>query len=56
MMSSNMEMFMMILNMKMLKILHKDSCIGILYQLMISISMMKILWEIFCHMIKRKNL
>jgi hypothetical protein len=30
--SSNMEMFMMMLNMKMLKILHKDSWIEILYQ------------------------
>lgn len=45
--SSNMEMFMMMLNMKMSKILHKDSWIGILSQPMISISLMKILWVIF---------
>jgi hypothetical protein len=51
MMSSYMKMFM-----KMLKILHKDSWIGILHQLMILISMMKILWEILCRMINRKNL
>jgi hypothetical protein len=48
--SSNMEMFM-----KMFKILHKDSWIGILHQPMILISIMKILCEVFCHMIKRKN-
>jgi hypothetical protein len=45
-----MEMFMM-----MLKILHKDSWIGILHQFMILISRMKILWEILCHLIKRKK-
>jgi len=49
-----MEMFMMMLNMKMLKILHKDSWIGILHQFMILISRMKILWEILCRLIKRK--
>jgi len=56
MMSSYMEMFMMMLNMKMLKILHKDLWIGILHQFMILISRIKILWEILCRLIKRKNL
>jgi len=45
-----------VLNMNMLKILHKDSWIGTLHQPKISILMMKILWEALCHMIKRKNL
>jgi hypothetical protein len=45
-----------VLNMKMLKILHKDSWIGTLHQPKISILMMTILWEALCHMIKRKNL
>ena len=40
--TSNMEMFINVLNMKMLKIRHKDSWIGILYQPMIAISMTKI--------------
>jgi len=54
--SSYMKMFIMMLNMKMLKILHKDSWIVILHQFMILISWMKILWEILCSIIKRKNL
>jgi hypothetical protein len=37
-----MEMFMMMLNMKMLKILHKDLWIGILLQFMMSIMKKKI--------------
>jgi succinate dehydrogenase hydrophobic anchor subunit len=51
MMSSSIEMFMI-----MLKILHKDSWIEILHKPMILISMMTILWNVLCHMIKRKNL
>jgi hypothetical protein len=49
--SSNMEMFMKMLSMKMLKIIHKDSWIVILYQPMITIAMMTILWEVLCQMI-----
>jgi hypothetical protein len=45
----------MMLNMKMLKIVHKDSWIRILHQVMILMLMMKILWEILCCMMKRKK-